>query len=399
MKIKNSKVRKKEKFTKKVILGLKTPWKNITNKPGQDHKQQNNYTNQPNRFSRLAITCVIQTTEDMHINNNKKQTLSILMQITQQPSVRNITHKVLDTMKSQIYMSSVVHSQENSCKNLQNQAQPRQNTPIPVSCKVTWSRVTNQVVLNHIQKRLSKQTSSKLTNTIIPHKYKIKLLYLLFYRHVHHFLKIYRVLYKDVVNRCLSTTFQGQSNLSYHCNKQKQTLNQKQINMSLVKPPSKDSHQGTISIQSKPIHRPVFPFQNSCPRRGMSFRPRNDPAISGDASLRVIHFHVSKSIDLKKRNQQKTRDRVRPTLVSQNFCGWNVQKHDYKQKHNLKLSHINKKLQQLKVFQTDQTQQARLMQKNKDQIKYGINRIFRTNHQISTNPRSTSKKHKQKIHF
>lgn len=95
-----------------------TPRLHITNKSCQNHNQQNYNSKQPYKFTRLCITGVVQTTEKMHINYNKKQTPSVCMQITQLPTIRYITHLVLYTMKCLIYMSCIMHCQKNTSPNL-----------------------------------------------------------------------------------------------------------------------------------------------------------------------------------------------------------------------------------------------------------------------------------------
>lgn len=138
-----------------------TPRQYVTNKGSQNHNQQNNNTNLPNKFTRGCVTCVIKTTKQMHINNNKKKTSSICMQITQQPSVRNVSHQVLNTVKCQVYMCCIMHCQKNTSQNLQNQTQPSLNSPIIISVQIRRSWVTNQMILYDSQHWLIPQTSTQ----------------------------------------------------------------------------------------------------------------------------------------------------------------------------------------------------------------------------------------------
>jgi hypothetical protein len=124
-----------------------TPRQHVTNKSSLNHDLQNDNSNQPYKFTRLCITCIIQTTEKMHINNNKKQAPSICMQITQLPTIGYITHQVLNTMKCLIDMSSIMHCQENTSPNLQNKTQSSQNTPIIISIQIRRCWITNQMIL------------------------------------------------------------------------------------------------------------------------------------------------------------------------------------------------------------------------------------------------------------
>ena len=49
-----------------------TPWQYISDECGQNHNQLNNHSNKPHKFSRACVTGVVQSTKQMHINNNKE---------------------------------------------------------------------------------------------------------------------------------------------------------------------------------------------------------------------------------------------------------------------------------------------------------------------------------------
>lgn len=189
------------------------------------------------------------------------------------------------------------------------------------------------------------------------------------------------MLHKHVVNWSLCSSFQGQGNLPNHSNQQQQALNQKQIYVSLVQTPTQNSNKGTITVQRGPIDT----MQRIL---NLWYYP----------TVQQFTLTIRQSKGLQKSHQKQPRYRIGSSLMGQNFSCRNVQQHDYKQKHNLKLSYINKQLQQLEIFQTNQTQQTGLVQKNQYQVEYGIYRIFGTNHQISTDPTSACQKHKQDIH-
>jgi len=137
-----------------------TPGEDISNKSSQDHDQQDHNSYLPYKFTRLCITCIIQTTEKMHIYHNKKQTCTICMQITQLPSIRNITHQMLNTMKCLIYMCCVMHRQKNTSYNLQNQTQSSLNTPIIITILIRRCRITHQMILHDSLDGLIPQTSA-----------------------------------------------------------------------------------------------------------------------------------------------------------------------------------------------------------------------------------------------
>ena len=130
--------------------GHLTPWLHISNKSGLNHNLQNNNSNQPYKFTGLSVTCVIQPAEKMHINYNKKQRPSVCMQITQGPSIRHVTHQMLNTMKCHINMWCIMHCLKNTSPNLQNKSQSCQYPPIVISIQIGRCRITNQVILHYI---------------------------------------------------------------------------------------------------------------------------------------------------------------------------------------------------------------------------------------------------------
>lgn len=188
--------------------------------------------------------------------------------------------------------------------------------------------------------------------------------------------------------RSSCSAFQCQLYLTYHCNQKQQTLKKKQINMYGIQTTSQNGYTGGGLIQSFPINRTMY----------RSSAQRNSWIILKNRSSGSCFLIICQPQCLHKTQKQHTSNRISSSLVSQNFGCRNVQKHYNKQKHNLKLSNIYKQLQQLKIFQTNQTKQPGLMQKHQYQVEHGINRVFRTNHQISANPTSTCQQHKQNIH-
>jgi len=141
-----------------------TPRLYISNKSSLNHDLLNNNSNKPYEFSRLCITGIIQSSENMHINNNKKQTSSICMQITQLPSVRNITHQMLYTMKCKINMCCIMHCQKNSSLNLQNQTLSCLYSPIIITIQIRWCRIRNLMILYNCLHGLIPLTPSQFLN-------------------------------------------------------------------------------------------------------------------------------------------------------------------------------------------------------------------------------------------
>lgn len=71
---------------------------------------------------------------------------------------------------------------------------------------------------------------------------------------------------------------------------------------------------------------------------------------------------------------------VSTSLMCKNFSGWNIQKHNHKQKQNGQSSNVNQQLQKHKIFKPQKNLQPRTMQKQQYLIKYRVNRVFRAHH-------------------
>ena len=97
----------------------------------------------------------------MHVDNNKKKTCTVCVQITQLITIRNIAHQMLNTMKGQINMRSIMHCQKNTSLDLQHQTLTSQNSPIVISIQIRGCWITNLMILNNIQNRLFPQTSTQ----------------------------------------------------------------------------------------------------------------------------------------------------------------------------------------------------------------------------------------------
>lgn len=126
------------------------PGLHVPNKCGLNHNQLNNNSKLPYKFAGLCVTGIVQPTKKMHVHYDEKQGPTVCVQITQQPSVRHITHQVLYAMKSHINMWCIMHCQEDSCPNLQNKGQSRQYTPIIISIQIGGCRISNQMILHYI---------------------------------------------------------------------------------------------------------------------------------------------------------------------------------------------------------------------------------------------------------
>lgn len=127
-----------------------TPGLHVSNKRGLNHNLLDHNSKQPYKFTGLCITGIVQPTEKVHIYYNEEQGPTVCVQITQQPSIRHVTHQMLYAMKSHINMWCVMHRQEDSCPNLQNKGQSCQYTPIVISIQIGGCRISNQMILHYI---------------------------------------------------------------------------------------------------------------------------------------------------------------------------------------------------------------------------------------------------------
>ena len=193
------------------------------------------------------------------------------------------------------------------------------------------------------------------------------------------------MLYKNIMNWSSCTTFQSQLYSSNHCNQQKQTCYQQQIYVDSIQLDSKLYNTRPTLVQRIPIWN-----QNTF----LSFQKQRSIHLA-----RLYRLIQGQLYCLNQSNQKDSSHWISSSLMGQNFGCWNIQQHNYKQKHNSQLSNINQQLQQLKIFQSKHTQQSRSMQENKNKIKYRINRVFGMQHQKSTCPATTLKDNKQQIHW
>jgi len=80
------------------------------------------------------------------------------MQISLQPSVRYVTHQMLNTMKSQINVCCVVHGQKNTSQNLQNQTLSSLNSPVIIRIQIRRGGIVDQMILHYSLNGLIPQT-------------------------------------------------------------------------------------------------------------------------------------------------------------------------------------------------------------------------------------------------
>jgi hypothetical protein len=101
-------------------------------------------------------------------------------------------------------------------------------------------------------------------------------------------------------------------------------------------------------------------------------------------------------------NQTKGQDSgngISSTLMCKNFSRWNVLKHYNKLKQNSKCSYINQQLQQHEIFKSLQNLKTGTMQKQQNQIKYRMNRVFRSHHLKDAHQRPCSYQSERLTHY
>lgn len=219
----------------------------------------------------------------------------------------------------------------------------------------------------------------------------------MFFRNLNNnFSKINIMLCKNIIIRCSNWTFQSQSNSTYHCNQQQQTCQNLQIRMNTVQRNSLICNRRRRSSQMIPkrIKRKISKRTFRSFFKERKGRKRQKSHSSGRKRL-PQRLKCRKSLTKKK----NTCDWISPTLMCQNFCRWNVLKHDNKQKQNRQSSNINQQLKQNKIFKPLLYQKPRTMKKLQDQIKNRMHRIFRFCHLKNTQESTGCNLRKRSTHF
>lgn len=206
------------------------------------------------------------------------------------------------------------------------------------------------------------------------------------------FLKIDRMLCKNIIIRSCKGTFQCQSYCTYHCNQQKQTCQNQEVWMNSIQGNSLICNWGCRCSQTTPkrirkIHSFFFP--RSCFRK----RRREGSYMGGKRlpqSLKSLQSLTKK---------ENTCNRVSSTLMRQNFSRRNIQKHNNKKKLNSQSTNINQQLKQYKIFEPQKHLQTRTVQKQQNQIKNRVHGVFRTSHLKNTCQCTSCNLSKRGSHF
>lgn len=116
-------------------------------------------------------------------------------------------------------------------------------------------------------------------------------------------------------------------------------------------------------------------------------------------STRLYRLPQSQKCSTHQTNCQNTSHWISSTLMSKNFSRRNIKKHNNEQKQNSQCSNIYQQLQQYKILKPLQYKKPGTVQKQLDQIKYRMYRVFRSHHQKYAHQSPSSYQSKRLTHL
>jgi len=190
------------------------------------------------------------------------------------------------------------------------------------------------------------------------------------------------MLCKHVIMRSSYRAFQSKSYSTYHCNKKLLTCNNLQISMNTIQ----SNSQICYCRSSSPIILPKTIFQRILRENFTSILILMNIYKHRKSLERTFRNRLPQSLNSSKKQtkSQNTSNWISSSLMRKNLCRRNILKHNHKLKQNCLCSNINQQLQQNKIFKSQQYQKTRTMQKQQNQVKNRVNRVFRTHHQKDT---------------
>lgn len=217
-----------------------------------------------------------------------------------------------------------------------------------------------------------------------------------------YFLKINIMLCKYILVRHRNWTFLSKSHCTNHSNQQQQTPNNQLICMYSIL----SNTQICYSRSRCPIMMPER-IMSSIPHKfgvyiiAVNSINKGSCCRHGKSLKRTLRKRLpqSQNTSNKQTNTQNSCYGVSSSLMCKNFSGWNILKHNNKLKQNSKRSNINQLLQQNKIFKSQQNQKTRTMLKLQNQIKYRMNRVFRSHHLKNTHLCPCGYQSKRLTHF
>lgn len=169
---------------------------------------------------------------------------------------------------------------------------------------------------------------------------------------------------KDVMIWCFHWTFLCQCHSSNHSYQQNK------------RPDHQLKRVDSVQSNSLVDHRSGR-FPSGSPKSTMHHRVpgrRSVQRIQGCQRILIVQHSSHHALSLDPSN------RVASSLVSQDFCGLNVQLHHHKLKLNSLCSYIDQKLQLHKKFKTQKNLQTRTVLKGLHQVEHCMHRIFASQH-------------------
>lgn len=122
-------------------------WKDITKESGSHHNNINNDTNRSEKSTRRTVRTVVDTTTDVKVDENEEERSTVSVEVTDNSTVVNITHNVLDTSESKSSVWSVMHSKSNTSDNLDNKSKTKERASVSKVGDVSRERRVNDEIV------------------------------------------------------------------------------------------------------------------------------------------------------------------------------------------------------------------------------------------------------------
>lgn len=248
-----------------------------------------------------------------------------------------------------------------------------------------------------------------------------------------YFLKISIMLCKNIKLWCSNRAFLGQTYCSNHCNQQQQTCNNQLIRMNPVQsnPQICNSRCGCTLILPRYIRNgqalavifvlvciqtftaanhsifcqyfPVLCLFNLV--TSMCFALVSITSFKRTQGDSRLKYTFGNRLPLSQKNSNKIANPlntcywISTTLMCKNFCRWNIQQHNNKQKQNCQRSYVYQQLQKYKVLKPKKNLQTRTVQKKQYLIKNRVNRVFRAHYQKHTHQCTSCNQSKRLTHL
>ncbi|HSF71597.1 MAG TPA: hypothetical protein VLA25_04845, partial [Methylotenera sp.] len=117
------------------------PWQDVSDEGGNNHYQQDDYTSNPNQLTGLGTAVVVHTTQDVEVYYYEEQRSTISMSVAQDHTRWDVSHQVLYTSEGVVYVTYVVHSEQDTSQHLTSQHDTGQGTTVPRPVQVHRGRI------------------------------------------------------------------------------------------------------------------------------------------------------------------------------------------------------------------------------------------------------------------